>query len=253
MIIGICLAVAVPAVALAQEEPTAPDEPAPAPEVESEPPPAAAVSGDTEEEELDPDRARWGVGARVRYVTIPNWLLELFLDHATHLSSYSVAGEIIRRKGDLDIVISIDWTSGAAENGLYLEKGDNPNIAPPDYTEFDGFGMLSADVSFVWHARVHERVQIRYGGGIGVGLLLGEIYQTDTLCPGGTTADDLDDPNHCTQFTATRHVDEDVPPALPVVNVLLGARIKLADQMSMNLEGGFRNAFFFGLGFGYFF
>lgn len=226
VILGTCVLAATPTMAWAQEEAEATEE---------------------------ADKPRWGVGARLRYISVPNWLLGLFLDHATQLSSYSIGGEIVRRKGDLDIAVSIDWTDANADAGLFLEKGDNPAnpATAPDYTTFEDFGMISADVSFIWHANLHERFQLRYGGGIGVGIMTGKINQEATVCPAGTTASQLDDPNHCTR---TGMVEEaDVPPALPVVNVLLGGRVKIMDQLTLNIEGGFRNAFFFGAGLGYFF
>jgi hypothetical protein len=71
------------------------------------------------------------------------------------------------------------------------------------------------------------------------------------MCPVGTTASDLDDENHCTRVPGTRHESDDVPPVLPVVNVLLGLRFMVNDDIGINLEGGFRDGFFLGLGTSY--
>jgi hypothetical protein len=207
------------------------------------------------EDMASPNTPHWGIGARLRYVFLPTAVINLFVDHSTPLSAMSFALEAVRRKGDLDVVISLDYTQGSPPDGLYLEQGDDPNQPgqAPDWTEFDGVGLLSLDVSFIWHANLHRMVQFRYGAGVGIGLVTGTIYQTDTVCPPGTTASDLDDENHCARVTGTRAENESVPPVLPVVNVLLGFRFLLADQISINVEGGFRDCFFFGAGANYVF
>jgi hypothetical protein len=200
-------------------------------------------------------KARWGVGARGRYFFIPTAVLNLFMDHSTALNTFSVGAEVVRSKGDLDIVFSLDYSDGSPPDGLYLEQGDDPAVFGqyPDYTEFDGLALLSVDASFIWHANITKQIQFRYGAGLGIGVVLGTIYQTDTMCPPGTTADNLDNENFCTRVPGTRHESDDVPPVLPVVNVLLGFRFKLADQVAINLEGGFRDGFFVGLGTTYVF
>ncbi len=230
-----------PAPAFAQEETTAE--------------PTEAASGDIEEELEPEDDSRWGFGPRVRYLFLPQSVLELFLDHATSLSSFSIGGELSYRLDTLDIVVSLDYSNGDAEDGLYLEKGDNANTVEgaPDFTEFDGFGLLSVDITFLWHLALHDRVALRGGLGLGAGLVLGEIYQTDTVCVGIDDPSQLDDPNACTKTPGTRKVDEDVPGVIPVVNLLLGLRFKVTPDLTVNVEGGFRNAFFFGVGGGYFF
>jgi hypothetical protein len=204
-----------------------------------------------------PKKSELAVGARARMVFMPEAVLNLFLDHSTSMMSFGIGGEVVRRKGDFDIVFGLEYDSIGPESGLYLESGDVPdqncvvNGQCPDYVTFDNFAVLGFDVSFIWHARLAgDRVMLRYGAGIGVGLVLGEIYTTDTSCPAGTTVDDLDDPNHCPQM-GSRMAEDDVPPVVPIVNVLLGARIKLIDKLTLNIEGGFRDVFFVGAGLDY--
>lgn len=227
--------------------------------------PTAALAQEAEPEEApatvvaDETKTKLGVGARVRYVFMPEAMLDLFLDHATGMSAFGFGIEVVRRKADFDIVFGLEYDSIAPENGLYLESGDDPGAnclatgECPDYTEFEDFALLGLDVSFIWHYKLHEAVQLRYGAGIGVGLVLGELYQTDTSCPPGTTIDDLEDPQHCTTTGFARVKSDDVPPVVPIVNLQLGARFKVADQLTINLEGGFRDVFFIGLGTDYIF
>jgi hypothetical protein len=196
----------------------------------------------------------WGIGARSYYTFLPAGVIELFVEHATSMNSASFAGSVIRRKGNFDIQFSVEYGIYSPENGLYQEKGEDPSMVDmyPDLVEFDNLGMVSLDASFIWHTDLTDFMQFRYGAGVGVGVKIGSFTQRDTTCDSSTTIDDLDDPNAC---PATGQLEEgDVPPVLPVVNLLLGFRFKIVDQLSLNIEAGWRfPAFFAGGGIGYFF
>jgi hypothetical protein len=210
---------------------------------------------DTEEKESE-EEVFYGVGARTRFITTPKWLIELFVEHATSMVSFSVAGEFVRRKGNFDLVVSVEWSKVAPEDGLYEEKGESPNQVDmyPDFYDFDSnFSFLSADVSFIWHFPLTDFMAFRIGPGVGLGIPIGSWQNTDTVCDSTTTIDDLDDPNACAPVPGTTE-QGDPPPVVPVVNLLMGFRFKIVDQLSVNIEGGWRlPAFFIGGGIGYFF
>ncbi|MBI4510473.1 MAG: hypothetical protein HY698_12620 [Deltaproteobacteria bacterium] len=244
-----CLLLLPASMARAQEEPV--EESDAAEEgVETDMPPdgvAATASART---------SQYGIGLRARYVAIPTWLLNLFLDHSTAMGHPGIALEAVRRKGDFDIVLGLEYENISPKDGLYLEKGDNPGTPGeyPDYVTFDGLALLGMDISFLWHLKFHEKVSLRYGAGIGVGFVLGDVVQADTVCNPGTSADDLDDPKACpVDPRALPEKSDDVPPVVPIVNVLVGMRFKVTDRIFVNLEGGFRNMFYGGIGTNYMF
>lgn len=266
---ALALVTAMPA-ARAQDPPAPPPEPATAPTdtpispgpAPGAPPPASSKlrTGTAEEEDDDDEVTRsaedvqWGIGARSRYITTPQFMLDVFVEHSTPMNSFSVAGEVIRRKGHFDIVLSIEYARVSPEDGLWQEKGENPGMIDmyPDLLKFD-VALLSGDVSFIWHLPITDFLSFRYGAGIGIGVPLGSFTQQDTVCSSNTTVDDLDDPNACTPVPG-KIEDGDLPPIVPIVNVLLGARFKLVDQLSLQIEGGWRfPSFFIGGGVGYFF
>jgi hypothetical protein len=205
------------------------------------------------------DKRRWGVGARLRYVFVPAGVTELFVDHATSMNSVGIGAEVITRKGNFDVVFGLEYENIEAENGLYLAKGDEvtDQFDGPDLVEFDGFALLGLDASFIWHAKIGEKIQLRYGAGIGIGIVLGDILQTDYRCDTGTVISDLDDAStaQCSPMTGgkVKVKSEDVPPVVPIVNVLLGARFMLSDEVALNVETGFRDMFYVGVGAGYVF
>jgi hypothetical protein len=206
-------------------------------------------------------KRQWGVGARLRYIFMPRSVTELFVDKATSLNSVGFGAEIVTRKGNFDIVFGLEYDSLAAKSGLYQDKGDDPARCTgqaggdadqcPDFREFDSFGMVSVDASFIWHTDITEKIQLRYGAGIGLGLMTGKMDVTKTTsCPAGTTLDDLDNSGVCTRAPTTEEED-DVPPVLPILNFLVGTRFMLADNIAFNVETGFRDIFYLGAGFSY--
>jgi hypothetical protein len=246
------------------------------------PRPAGAAGGDDEEEttpaaepsegEATPpegeggtlvkqsNKRKWGVGARLRYVFVPQAMLNLFLEHSTSMNSVGFGAEVVGRKGESDIVFGIEYDGASPENGLYQDKGDDPGLCTsdagkcPDYTRFDGLGMIGLDASFIWHANLSSKVQLRYGGGLGIGIVTGAIYQTKMRCQPGTTVSDLDDPNACGDPTVGANQVEpekksdDVPPVVPIINALIGARFLISDNLAVNVETGFRDLFYLGMG-----
>ena len=206
------------------------------------------------------NKRRWGVGARVRYVFVPEGMLDLFLAHATSMSSVGIGAEVVGRKGDSDIVFGIEYDGASPSNGLYQDKGDDAKNCLanhdqcPDYTRFDGLGMIGIDAQFIWHANLSEKVQLRYGGGLGIGIVTGAIYQTKMACPTTVSNDNLDDPNACGDPTnpgaqiEPEKKSDDVPPVVPIISALFGARFLISDNLAVNVDAGFRDVFYLGMG-----
>jgi hypothetical protein len=264
LIVSLGLVVAAPLAYAQAPSPTPPPEAAPAPAPAQVPGTQPPIANPTkiDEEEATPGEAetKWGVGAYVRFITTPKWMIELFVQHATSMTSVAFAGQVIRRKGNLDIDISVEYANVSPKDGWYEEKGDNLGTGlhedAPDWYHFDSFALLSADVSFIWHFELTDWMQIRLGPGIGIGVPLGHIKATDGDCAVGTSLSDLDDPNtpKCMLTPGAQPVNKDIPPVVPIIDLLAGLRFKIIDQLSFNIEGGYRvPSFFVGGSLGYFF
>jgi hypothetical protein len=92
---------------------------------------------------------------------------------------------------------------------------------------------------------------LRYGGGFGLGVLLGDVLQTDAICTGRN----VNDPGVCMVDPNAAQVNEpaDVPPVFPVINVVGGVQFRPMPQLLINLELGLRTAPYLGLGTQYLF
>ncbi len=193
-------------------------------------------------------KARYGVGLRLRYVTIPKFIIEQFFEEVTAgISSPGVGIDFVRRKGNFELTVGIEYESLNGTDGFWLEKGDD-GVTPgetPDFVEFNGFGWVTLDANFVFHKPLgNSKFSLRYGGGFGLGLMLGEVLQTDSVC----TSRDINGGGCMKDPNAQQANDPaDIPPVFPVVNVLLGAQFRPTPQVVINAEFGIRTAPFIGL------
>lgn len=203
-------------------------------------------------EPLLADAPRYGVGLRLRYVGVPKGLIELFLEEApSGVASPGVGVDFVRRKGDFEFSIGLEYENLSPDDGYYVENGGSPQEpGTTDYVEFDGFGWVTLDAAFVFHKPLTDVIALRYGGGFGLGVLFGEIRETDAVCDGPNAQTD------CMPITSGGgQIDEkqDIPPVFPVVNILGGLQYRPVDNLLINLEGGVRTVLYAGLSAQYLF
>lgn len=224
-----------------------------------------ALDDETEQEQarqIEKDLAQpqvtpieWGVGIRLRYVTVPKFLLEQFWEEVTSSSSNPGFGfDVIRKRGDFEFSFGMEFEFLDGKEGFWLEKGDDAvsNGQTPDFVTFDGFAWLTLDASFVFHKPLHKMFALRYGGGFGLGVIFGDVLQTDAVCTGRN----INDPGVCMRDPNAVQVNEpnpDIPPVFPVINLLVGGQFRPADKIAINFEIGTRTAFYAGLGASYMF
>jgi hypothetical protein len=197
---------------------------------------------------------QWGVGLRLRYVMIPKFLLEQFWEEvATGPANPGFGLDVIRKRGDFEFSFGFEYESLSGDEGFWLEKGDDgvSNGQTPDLVEFDGFSWITLDASFVFHKPLHELFALRYGGGFGLGILLGEVLQTDAVC----TSRNINDPGVCMRDPAAQQINDpaDIPPVFPVINLLFGGQLRPVEKLAINFEVGLRTAFYTGFGASYMF
>lgn len=222
------------------------------------------------------------LGVRARYIFVTKAMLSPYLnaDTGTQMNSYSVGLEYVYRKPgkSYDIVTSLDFSWLAVDDGNYLGSGHDPSL-DTHYTQFRNLSFVSADVSIIgWH-KFLPWLELRYGGGLGIGYVPGEVLITNNgpQC----TAANAKDPSQCfpvnigpingkptagqeatlqgsangatdTNTTPHRHPGS-VPPVMGVVNLLVGLRFYPTPHMAVSWEIGFRDAMFTGLSAHYLF
>ena len=227
------------------------------------------------EEAVRPPDLSYGVATRLRWVSVPRWVLNLFTKQNVPLSSWASALEVFRRKGDFEFAFSIGYQNMTPADGNWLGKGNNAST-DTDYVQVRGLGFLGIDASFIGHTRVTDWFGLHYGAGLGIATIFGNVYRTSdstsctdanagniNLChPAGVTpgsGQTIDQqiqalgPGTDSAATPHRFSDPNVPGFLPIVNIVVGVDFKLPRTRGWEakLEGGFYDAFFLGGGIGY--
>src|SRR6266545_3243871 len=192
----------------------------------------------------------YGVGLRFRTVFVPKPVLELFVDKASGgVFKPGIGLELTRRKGNFELVLGLEWENVSPKNGFWLDKGDDPSVPAetPDFIEFNSLAWVTADLAFLFSAAMTEQLAFRYGAGLGIGVVTGEILQTDSLCEPGTNAGNIQ--QNCMENPNAAQINEpaDLPPVFPVVDLVIGLQWKPIDKLTLNLETGIRTLAFFGL------
>ncbi len=195
---------------------------------------------------IEAPKADWGVGIRLRNVFIPEGLIEFFVEDAPGgISHFGFGLEGVRRKGDLEMSFGIEYESLNGDDGLWLDKGDSIPNDEVDKVQFENFGWITFDATFVWHTRLHKMFALRYGAGIGLGVIRGDVLRTDYICPGT----ELSEPP-CIQKPGAEHIrdpEDKIPPVFPVLNALIGVQFRPVDKVSINAEVGLRTVVYYGL------
>lgn len=189
-----------------------------------------------------------GIAIRTRLMIVPQGELELFVEEApSGMLEPGFSIDYVRRKGNFELVAGLGYDRIRTDEGLWLEKGDQPPADSPDLVTYDGLGWITAEVLFMWHKQLHEMFALRYGAGFGLGFIVGDALQTDTICTGSSTSSCAPAPGGQVDDPA------DIFPVFPVVNLRLGGQFKPTEQVAINVDFGLRTAFFASLGVTYFF
>lgn len=210
--------------------------------------------GEKVEQELDQrmiegPKTELGVALRLRNVIIPAGLIELFVEESAGGGSNVGFGlEFVRHKANFEIAVGIEYESLAVEEGVWVDKGEMIPQDPADRVEFEDFGWITVDAAFIWHSKVHDKVALRYGAGLGLGIIRGEVLRTDLEC-------DTSDPTSCDNAPGgmVRQPEDDIPPVFPVINLLAGVQIRPVEKIAINLEAGIRTVPYLGTTITYFF
>jgi hypothetical protein len=190
-----------------------------------------------------------GVGLRIRNVRIPKAMLEWFIESVPGgVSNVGFGAELSRRKGNFEVQFGLEYEKLTVTPGYWVEK-DKPIMGGSvDDVRDDGFGWVTAELSFMYHTPIVPQVSLRYGGGAGIGILMGSVRRTDQLCATNSLDSCINDP-------AGENQDDpyDLPPVMLVVNAIVGVQVRPTNEIFINLEGGLRTVPFFGATAGYYF
>ncbi len=229
------------------------------------------------------NQAKYGLGIRVRWVSVPSWFLGLFTQKSVSLSSYSYALEGYRRKVDRDdphrtweLSAAIGFQNMSPADGYWLGKGKDPS-QDADLVQARDFSLITMDAAFISRQYFSPYFGIHYGAGLGLAVVRGKILRTSathnqatgqyTVISNGTQICDVNAKCSEAALVATqtgkdngpadphRFQETSIPGAIPIINLLFGLDFPIPDAkgLEFRIEGGFYDAFFLGGTAGYVF
>lgn len=195
---------------------------------------AGAAHADEAEELLS--KTDYGLGGTVRQQRVTKRMLKLFFEDVPDGATQRGFGvNLVRRRRDLDINIGLGYDRLDGTDGFYVEKGQQATTpGKVDYVEFHKLQWFTAELTVIGHVPLHKLLAFRYGAGLGIAYLRGEIRKTDALC----TSTDID--NDCAIDPNAMEVDQpaDLPPVLPVINGLVGFELRPFDALAIDVDIG---------------
>lgn len=205
-----------------------------------------------EDAPVDPEAIRHGVGLRLRYVFAPKGLIELFMEEAAGGMSQPGFGlDYVRRKGNFEFSVGFEYDKLDGTEGYYVESGGSATQpGTTDFVEFDGLSWFTIDASFVYHHPLSSLVSLRYGGGIGLGLVTGDVIKTDAICTGNNAQTDC---APSTNPNGELNEKQDFFRFPPVFNLVGGVQFTPVRNLAINVEVGMRTLFYSGVSAQYFF
>lgn len=211
----------------------------------------------------------YGVDLRLRRVFVPQGLLELFVERSAGGASNTGFGvDLIRRRGNLELQLGFEYEQIEVGEGVWINSGDNvADTAGNNEADYilsadragEKLSWFTIEFTFLNHAEINEKLAVRYGGGAGLGIVLGALQKYDVDCQGATNT--MPEPGcRPVQVNGGSGIDADgapadydLPPVFPVVNAIIGLQIRPVKKAVINIETGIRTLPFIGVSAGYFF
>lgn len=207
----------------------------------------------------DPKKAYMGLGARLRWIMMPRWLIESFgadikSKPGKHMMVNNLGGgpEFTFRKKGLDITAAL-WFAGLGwKDGVsFKESGATGNSW--EYVEND-LKSIFITADFIWSTSITDWFAITYGAGLGIGIPIGGLTRTEaTFASNGYAPCESGDINRdawCQEPSDDEQYNQayDLPTGIvPWINVLVGMRFKIHRHAAIYADGGFGLGFLAGL------
>ncbi|MBK9072074.1 MAG: hypothetical protein IPL79_13880 [Myxococcales bacterium] len=176
------------------------------------------------------------IGVKVRYLSLPRGMIEWFVERVPSSSNnVGFGAELAWRRENSEFAVSLNYDTLSAPNGLYLEQGQPIMGRDVDDVTNDGLSWITADLTWIGYKPFNDTMAFRYGGGLGIGVMIGGVNRTDQLCTSNTYESCADDP-------AAENVDDpyNIPPVLPSLNGFVGLQVRPQKNIAINIDGGIR-------------
>jgi len=216
----------------------------------------------------DPGRSYFFAGASWRYVRLPSWTLEWFLESAPSVGTAgSFFGEFGYRKDGFQVTGLVGYM-GWSFTGPFQLAGDTD--VDTEWLDAD-FNLLMGTATFTWSTAFTDWLSLEYGVEAGLAALIGKMTRTEAVkdkngkwgkCAGWAGGPDLPDPTTEERSFCDRPIGkngetlpdnvrtngddelgahygvtaEKVPPVVPVLGPRLSLRFKPIAQLVLRVD-----------------
>jgi len=205
------------------------------------------------------------VGARFRYIIIPQFYMGLFGSGGTTVGVPAFGPEFTIRKNGLEYVLSAMYASYAMDPTPFKAKTDGNDAWELVDTNIKALYLMS---DFLWSSEINPKFSINYGAGFGIAAVFGDIHRVQAhpvgdpnnpasyqpcVAPGnppGTGGYCGGDNDHYGNYTEPSWANGGSKPIIfPWLSVQTGIRFKPVKQFAARLDIGWNllNGPFFGL------
>ncbi len=219
----------------------------------------------------DPEDKLFYLGARLRWIMIPEWFIRMFgVDAKQHeryrtslplVSNVGAGAEFIYRKDRFDITAAI-WYAGLGWDPISLKQRSEPDYSYEVVENTMRSILFTAD--FIWSTSFLDWFAITYGLGVGFGVRWGDIVRTEASeesdyfekCEGPNSETGAND-RGCAADSDGDYGEYGVTyekfKVFPWLEFLFGFRFKPHEHVAIYVDGGFGLGFQLGLRSGYIF
>src|SRR5882724_8702699 len=207
------------------------------------------------------------VGARFRYIIIPQFYMGLFGSGGRTVGVPAFGPELTIRKNGFEYVLSAMYASYAMDPTAFKAKTDGNDAWELVDTNIKALYLMS---DFLWSSEISPKFSVNYGAGFGIGAVFGDIHRVQAY-PVGDPNDHASyqpcvrqgvpngaycggDNNHYGDYTEPSWANSGSKPIIfPWMSVQTGFRFKPVKQFAARLDIGWNlfNGPFFGLAANY--
>ena len=211
--------------------------PPPAPVILSEI--ASPITEVRADDESEIKLRKFGLGVEVRQNIVPEFFLNLFMRAAHEVATPAYSAKFIYRTKTTDVIIKGSYWDIKAPNGNWMGIGHD--WEDMEYTEFQNFKFVWGQINVVWNQPLITGLYFIYGGGIGAGAVMGDIWTTPAYnCTADNWRDATTNPiSGCWHSPLDPEREkEDIPRVMAALEATFGLRYDLFSNVSFKLETG---------------
>lgn len=199
---------------------------------------------------------------RARYVSVPDSVVDLGYFNENDpganplarpkMRGYAVGVEYVLKPHPSNWIFYGEYIGNTMKEGYWDDIEEPAQHDDGDWIQPNGFGMVVLGANYAHEIEAANWVSFLIGGGLGLGIITGELTQWNG---GGDTDNTEPDCLPSSAAYERRYACADdgakrFPGVLPMVDITAGVRFNFGDSANLRIEGGLHDMLYVGTAFG---